>query len=285
MFEEAVTYQFIGNVTNGASDGDAATTMAAGSAALVKVDDDTVEETDVSASTAMYQVVQKLADGTYIRSPKFAPGNSTISGASYVAATEQLSYWGYNGTAGDLGTITSGNTYILSVLLRQTAPMANNTPLIKTIPWKATAGTQYNVANGLATIWKKTFRREPYPMIKVEVVNSGTSIATSGGAFTVVQNSATITTVESSGSAADAGKYDTDGSTTVAGDIIRIGHATTKTVGVYKVVSITGGGTAAATIVLDRVYEGATASVAATAVGVCVAADEGDYGLKLTGLN
>ena len=154
MFEEAVTYQFIGNVTNGAADSAAITTIAAGSAALAKVDDDTVEETDSSASTAFYQVVQKLADGTYIRSPKFKPASATITGTSYTAATEQISYYGYNGTAGDLGTITSGNTYTLSVLLKQTAPTANNTPMIKTVPWKATAGTQYNVANGLADIWR-----------------------------------------------------------------------------------------------------------------------------------
>jgi len=284
MFEEAVTYQFIGNVTNGATDGDAITTIAAGSVALAKVTDDTVEETNVSTSTTVwYQVVQKLADGTYVRSPKFKPGNCTISGTSYAAATEQISYWGYNGTSGDLGTITSGNVYTLSVLLKQTAPTANNTPMIKTIPWQATAATQYNVANGLATIFRKVFKREPYPMIKCELVNSGTSVATSSGVLVCVNGSKTVTIAEDD--ANDAGKYDTDGSTMVAGDILRIGHATTNTYPVYKIAAISGAGTSACTITLDREYEGTSESVAAASAGVIAAASEGDYGLKFTGLN
>lgn len=285
MFEDSVTYQYIGNVTNGATtEVTTASGIASGSVALVN-EAGVVYEDNQTASTAKWRIANKLSTGKIVYSPFFVPSAVTITSASYSAPVEQVSTWGYNGTDGSLGAITSGNVYSLSVVLQHTATMINSYPFIKTIPYKATAATQYNVANGLDIIFDKIMSKWPGGSpIKVELLNSGTSIATSGGAFTVVNGSTTVTTVESAGAAADAAKYDTDGATIVAGDIIRFGHATTKTYPVYKVVSISGT-TAAKTIVLDRPYKGTSGTVAANATGVIAVISEGDYGLKFTGLD
>lgn len=115
----------------------------------------------------------------------------------------------------------------------------------------------------------------------VEVNSDGTFTASSGGSFTVTQYSKTITVVESSGGAADAGLYNSDASTMVVGNILRIG-GTTSGFGEYMIASITGAGTALATITLNEVFQQPTATVIAANVGVMTAATT--YSLVITGL-
>jgi hypothetical protein len=296
MFENAVTYQFIGNVTNSATDDTTlGTAIAVGSVALIKVDGSSshgkVQESDMTSSAAgvKFKIVQKTAGGQLIYSPEFEIPKTSISGVSYTAPAEQVSTWGYNGTDGSLGTITPGSDYILHISLLNYAPGVGTTPLIKTVPYTATAGTEENVAFGLAQSFDRIFGREPNKTIQCDVISDDTSVDSSGGVFSVTQGSNVVTTVESSGAAGDAAKYDTDGSTIVVGDLIRFTAASESTADpVYKVTAISGGGTAAATITLDRKYKGATnASYAANAVGVIAAATAaaGEYGLKFTGLD
>lgn len=284
--EKNVTYQYIANATNAAVDD---TTLgkdiAVNSIALVRSDDHNVQEADMTAQTDQFYIVNKLANGTLLKSPEFWMPKATITSQVYVAPAEQLSYWGYNGTSGGLGTITSGNVYTLHVELLHTAPSSGNSAQIKTVPWKATAATEYNVANGLATIFKKVFAREAYPTITCEVVSSATTIASSGGTWGVTNGVNTITNLSTG---ADGGFYDADATEIVVGDFIRIGHATTKTYGVYRVTAYSGGGAATATITLDRPFEGTTnAALAAASVGVMLSATglAGTFGLKFTGLD
>lgn len=288
MFEDSVTYQYIGNVTSSASDGTTkAADIAAGSVALVDEAGVCYTTTDKSAATTKFRIANKLAGGQVIYSPFFVPASSTLSSDTYSANTQQVTYFGFNGSSGSLGTIVSGNVYILHVELKETAPMVGTSPLLRTVAWEATAATQYNVATGLDEIFDKQFSNDPYQRIKVERVNSASGTDTSGGVFSVTEGSTSVTTVESSGGANDAAKYDTDSSTITTGDIIRFSSATEDDSDpVYKVTAITGGGTASATITLDRPYKGDTdASYAANAVSVIASASEGNYGLKFTGLN
>lgn len=117
--------------------------------------------------------------------------------------------------------------------------------------------------------------------VSAVVVNNGTFSASSGGALTVAVDGVTVTIVESAGAAADAGKYNSDASTFVAGDLIRIG-GTGNTVAVYKIASITGAGTALATVILTAPYQGATGSVSAANAGH-IATDGTACGIKITG--
>lgn len=290
MFENSVTYQLIGNVTNaGTKDSTLGKDIAAGSVALLKVADHTVQEDDETSTAGLFRFVQKTAGGQLIYSPEFEMSKATITSQVYVAAAEQVTYFGYNGSSSSLGTITSGNTYVLSILLKNYAPGVGTTPLIKTIPYTATASTEYNVAFGLAASFERVFSREPYKLIQCDVISDDASVDSSGGVFSVTNGSNVVTTVESAGAAADAGKYDTDSGSIAVGDLIRFTAATEAlTDPVYKVTAVSGIGTAAATITLDRKYTGTTnASYAANAVGVIASATAiaGDYGFKFTGID
>lgn len=287
--EKNVTYQYIANATNGATDTvTLAKDIAVNSLALVRSSTGAVQESDMTAQTDKFYIVNKLADGTLLKSPEFYMTKATITSQVYSAPVEQLSYWGYNAstTVGGLGTITSGNVYALHVELITTAPSANNSAEIKTIVHKATAATEYNVANGLLTNFYKTFAREAYPMIKAELVSSATTAASTGGVFSVYNGSDVCYVVESAGAQADAGEY-TGNNDFVVGDFIRFGHATTKTYPVYRITALSGT-TAAYYVTLDRPYQGTTdTALAAASVGIMASATglAGTFGIQLTGLD
>ena len=284
IFEDSQTLLYVCTITNGLADNAAYTdaTHPAGSGVFVNLDNMTVEEAALTAATN-YRFYYKNAAGVLQKSPVFT--TATLKNAFAVeneARVEQVTYLGYNGTSGSMDAANS-TYYGLQLILNHTFGMLNNSPLILTLPYKTTAAaTQYAVANGLALAARAALKRHN-ACIVTEVVNSGTSTATSAGVWTVLNGSTTVTVVEQA--AGDATKYNGDAGTIVAGDLIRFGHATTKTYPVYKVVSTTGAG-ASATVVLDRPYEGATnASLAAASVGVVPIADIGDYGLKFTGVS
>jgi hypothetical protein len=285
IFEDSNTLLFVATITNGLGDTNAWTAAAqpSGSVVFVKVSDNTVEEGALAADTE-YRVIGKTTGGVVHYSPIFTTANIKNKAAmDQEARVEQVTYLGYNGTSGSMDAANS-TYYGLGIVLDHTFGTLNNSPLILTAPYKSDAtATQYEVANGLALVANSALKRQPHRPIVVELVNSGTSTATSAGVWTVQNGSTTVTVVETA--AGDASKYNGDAGTIVAGDLIRFGHATTETYPVYKVVSTTGAG-ASATIVLDRPYEGTTnASLAAASVGVVPIADIGDYGLKLTGVS
>lgn len=287
--EKNVTYQYIANATNGATDTvTLAKDIAVNSLALVRSSTGAVQESNMSAQTDKFYIVNKLADGTLLKSPEFYMPKATITSQVYVAPAEQVSYWGYNASTGvgGLGTITSGNVYALHVELITTAPSVNNSAEIKTVVHKATAATEYNVANGLLTNFYKTFAREAYPMIKAELVSSATTVASSGGTW-LLNNGSEIVSVAEDGNNNDAGKYNGDAADVAVGDFIRFGHATTKTYPVYRVTAISGDADRYY-ITLDRPYQGTTdAALAAASVGIMPSATglAGTFGIQLTGLN
>ena len=207
-----------------------------------------------------------------------------------VAATQQLDYIGYNGTSGAIEAINN-NIYTVRLYMIPTDTAGFAQQKIKRGVFKSdSSATSAEVAAGLAANLISNLSKEPEKTkfgvnnIKVERVSSGTSIATSGGTIAVTKGSAYVSIA---GTGADAGKYDTDGSTIVAGDYLRIGHATTKTYPVYKVEEVvSGGGGTTMVVKLDIAYQGTSNSaVAAASVGVIPAATAvaSDFGLKLTG--
>jgi hypothetical protein len=271
--EQNVTYQFIGNVTNGLADGAAITAMAANSIAII-TEAGLVEETNSATSTSKFRVVQKLADGTLVYSPFFVPARSTVTNKETVAATEQISTFGYDGSAGSLGAITAGELYTLSITLRNTAPTVNNTAMIKTVPYEAQAATEEDVALGLAKAFNLTFskKRMAYDMLQCDVLcnNAGAAVTVGIGNLTVVNGSAVVSAATDIDAVGDL----------IAGNLWRPGTATTDPV--YKIIARN---TTANTITLDRPYTGASATLTVTATEYVSAANAAtaDFGLKFTG--
>lgn len=213
----------------------------------------------------------------------------SITTKRYAAATLQTDYVGYNGTDGSIEAI-SNNFYTLRLYMLPLDMAGFAQQKIKRSTYKTdSSATQAEIADGIANELIMNLSKEPEKTkfgtdnIKVELVNSGTSIATSGGTIAVVKGSKYVTLL---GTGADAGQYNADGATIVAGDYLRIGHATTKTYPVYKVESVVSGGGATTMVVkLSVPYQGTSdAAIAAASVGVIAAASVGDFGIKLTGV-
>lgn len=274
MYENGVTYQYISEVTVGANT--TVATLPAGSVAIANAAG-TLKTDAITATQGKFRVVQKLSNGQIIYSPFFEAADYSARSEAYAAATEQVSYFGYNGTSGDLGSPTVGELYTLSVLLRTTAPATNTKGVVKTVPYKAEAATQLDLAGGLLDSFNRTFSptRLAYGMIKGEQINSGTGVdldntTAATGDLTVVKGSKTIT------AATDA----TAGGDLVAGGLIRIGLTTTSPV--YLITAVDG---TAETITIDTAYQGESATIGDDASQLIVAGSIGDFGLKFTGID
>ena len=274
--ERNASYIYIQNVACGISDNAAFDTTAAGSVVIAK-GTGLVESGIALAATDTYRVIQKKADGTYVFSPYF--NSSTVSNAKkvvYAAATEQVSYWGYDGTYNTtgLGTITTGNTYTLHFVLNHTRNIYNNAPQIKTVPYKAMSTSESALAAGLHAQFLRTFSldREPAQTIKCERVYSGAQLNALGTATAALTN----------GSNAVVFSEDMT-SLVTAGTILRFGTSGAGTAPCYIVTSHNSGSGAARVYYLDVPYQGAT-TAALAANTVESAATGGYWGLKFTGV-
>lgn len=212
----------------------------------------------------------------------------SINTNRYVAAAAPVDYIGFNGTSGSIEVINN-NLYYIRMYLKPMDKFGFVQQKVQFGVYKSDASaTQAEIAFGLAENLAFNLSREPEKLrtgkdvVTVELVNSGTSIATSGGTIGVVKGSKYVQIL---GTGADAGKYNADGADIVAGDYLRIGHATTKTFPVYKVEQVVSGGGADTMIVkLSTPYAGTSNSaIAAASVGVIPAADVANFGIKLTG--
>lgn len=274
--ERNASYIYIQNVACGISDNAAFDTTAAGSVVIAK-GTGLVESGSALAATDTYRVIQKKADGTYVFSPYF--NSSTVSNAkkvAYAAATEQVSYWGYDGTYNTtgLGTITTGNTYTLHFVLNHTRNIYNNAPQIKTVPYKAMSTSESALAAGLHAQFLRTFSldREPAQTIKCERVYSGAQLNALGTATAALTN----------GSNAVVFSEDMT-SLVTAGTILRFGTSGAGTAPCYIVTSHNSGAAAARVYYLDVPYQGTT-TAALAAASVESAATGGYWGLKFTGV-
>jgi len=296
MFEDGVTYQYIGNVTNAATDD---TTLgkdiAAGSVALIKVDGSSshgkVQESDMTSSgaTVPFKIVQKTAAGQLLFSPEFFMTRTTINSKVYTAPAEQVTYWGYTGVAsvGDLGTIVSGQTYSLHFDVENFAPGMGTSSLIKTVPFVATSALQSDLAIGLAGSFARIFAREPYKLIQNSVVCDAAVTAANG-----TKNTQDVTVVNGSRGLT----FDTDvtyeaagGATLVVGDYLRLGSVgggTALTDPVYEVTAIS-----TVYVTVDRPITNASGTYTAvdgtSDIEVIPAAtgNAAGWGFKLTGLD
>lgn len=184
--EKNCTYLYVGNVTNGYADNADVDidSMPAGSVVLVKTDQTTVKSEEgaiTSSPTTKYQLINKLTDGTIVRSPQFTSGDIAVKGKNaYVQSTEQVSFLGYDGsTINGLGTITLGESYIVGLWLNHTKGAYDHKGEVKHISAYATDTTQATVAKLLMESHLKNFSplREQNPSILCDRVALTTSVA------------------------------------------------------------------------------------------------------------
>lgn len=181
--EKNATYFFVGNVANGIADEATYTGMAKGSIAVVRALDNKNEETALAGTpTVPVRIVQKKTDGSYVFSPIFTYGDILAKESeNFAANTQQVSYFGYDGTSNTtgFGTIVAGDTYTLSIILNHSRNTYNNAPEIKTVPFRAITTSQADMAKGLQESFIRQFStlREPNPVIRCERVADVASVA------------------------------------------------------------------------------------------------------------
>ena len=244
---------------------------------------------DKDALSENFKFVVKRPDGTLKFSDMInAKSVQRVTVERYAAGTNQVDYIGYNGTSGAIDVIDN-NTYKINITLRGTDALDASRMTIKHGVYSSDdSATEAEIAAGLTKSLITNFSREAIKLkygtdlIKFEMVNAGTSTATSGGALTVINGSKYVTIL---GTGSNAGKYNSNAATIVAGDYIRFGHDTTKTYPVYKVDEVVSGGGATTMVVkLNIPYQGTTnTALAAASVGVIPAADLSTFGIKMTG--
>lgn len=202
--EKNCTYLYVGNVTNGYADNADVDidSMPAGSVVLVKTDQTTVKSEEgaiTSSPTTLYQLINKLSDGTIVRSPQFTSGNIAVKGKNaYVQSTEQVSFLGYNGTSvTGLGTIALGESYIVGLWLNHTKGAYDHKGEVKHISAYATDTTQATVAKLLMESHLKNFSpvREQNPSILCDRVALTTSVAAITGNATIYKLTKGLKTV------------------------------------------------------------------------------------------
>jgi hypothetical protein len=198
--------------------------------------------------------------------------NWRVTGQS--AEVQQVDYVGSNGTIGSLGAIVS-NLHTIRLYVQESTIQGFMQQKIKEGFYKSAASTtQSAIALGLVNSLIANYSREPEQDLLFERVNAGsrTAVPTSADDFVFTKGSKYF-------SATDID--DATGTAALAvGDLLVIGTATTSPV--YKITAID----AATDIgILDRAYEGASATIADTALKVILVAAEGSYGIKITGVD
>lgn len=220
------------------------------------------------ADSDWIQIVQgrgtSVADGQYVvRSPRiFGKDLRSVTGKSYSAAQEQITYIGYNGTSGsvDVSGANAQNCFV------RVTPRAVNGVFVE---HKLQRIYQYYAATasetGFVTKIAQDINAEGNRWYKAEILASGAGAATTD-TVTMTNGSDTVLVATNVAGASSVG------------DWIRVGGQSTTTLPVYQITAISG-----TTLTLNMPYQGATASVAIYR-GVAATIAAGEVGIKLTGL-
>ena len=208
-----------------------------------------------------------------------APGRATLSspiqgntasayeGVDFRAPAEQVSFIGYNGTAGTGLTIDASTEYRLRISIQDDARTHGQRQTL--MDYNYVGGATASASGAIDNIACQYAQKEygvsyMSDKVKLERVSDGTFTAFGAGAnATVTKGSDIITTAVAQ--AVTVGSY------------IRIG-GTTDSVGIYKVIEQVDG----STLKIDTAYLGENEVVLVASIGIMSAQTE--YGFKLTGI-
>lgn len=274
MFEGNTSYLYVANNARGT---DTVEGMANGSAGIV---DEQGTILTALTSSGPVRVVQKLTSGQLVFSPEFelSTKKNTI-GRSYEAATDQLTYLGFNGVSGSFDA-TADETFVLHVEWSNSRFVANNTAEIFSAPYTTSAASQYELVNGLVHALDGVIERQPYEFINFNKINN--AAVDSASTFDTDTNvvNGVDTFLQNVGL-----DYDSTTAVLAIGDYIRFGAspgvASVITDAIYKVTAING-----LYVTVDRKITAPTGSYSAATFGneVIAAGDIGaDWGIKFEG--
>lgn len=272
VFEDAQTLLWVMNVASGLTDDtEGVDSLPNGAVAFFNAGTGATEQSAITSSDSKFFVAFRDSDGVLHKSGLFK--GSTVKRATWrdtEALTEQVTYVGYNGTDGSLDASNS-TYYSIRLVLNHTFGLMNNSPMLKTIPYKSSASaTQEEVARGLANAGIVSFARGVNQDVLFERVcdEAGTDLLVGTGNITVVNGSKVITAAT-----------DIDNAMAV-GDWFRAGTAVTDPV--YEIVAMD---TTAQTATLDIAYQGASETIGYASANFVAnaAAVAAEWGLKLTG--
>jgi len=269
MFEDSKTELYVLSVTNSNA---AITALANNSGGFYKTADATIEEGALEAGVE-YEFIHRNSKGVLNKTKPFTVEQVTNPVyQAYVARTEQVTYFGYNGTSGSLDA--ANNTYYsLRMTLNHTFGMLNNSPLMLTFPYKSdSSATQREVAAGLAIAATQVKDRQAFKCFKVERVNSGAQLVS-------------LNNLSFTNGSKDFTSADDDTASILVGSIIRIEEPENNGAAVtdpcYVVASHDSGATTARIYTLDQPFQGVTNADN----DYCETVTEGNWGLKFTGIS
>ena len=172
IYENSATYLYVANeARNGAT---TLEDLPVGAVALQLADGTFNAASNVLVDETV-RVVQKLPGGQIAASPYFNSLTANRTATAYSESVEQVTYLGASavGTVTGLAAPAVGDSVILNVTLLHSQGIYNNTPLIKTIPYRAELATSLDLVRGLKSSFIHSFKREPDQTIRCERISDG----------------------------------------------------------------------------------------------------------------
>ena len=216
-----------------------------------------------------------------IKSPVIKKSNVTkVASKAYTSPLEQISYFGYNGSAGNIEAISS-NEYVLRVTLQEDTKTFGDkmNTIISDFISDASASSS-EVAFGLASNLNRSAANWADSPIKAEVITGGGTILSAGTGVSAIVTNGSKTVLYT------AAEPLLLAASVQAGSLVSLAGATYLVTN--RVDVIVSGGTSTSTVTLSMPFQGASATLAA---GTTYATQAGYYsvtpsnvGIKITGL-
>jgi hypothetical protein len=150
-------------------------TIADGNIAILDINNKSINSGSLTAASVV-RFVQRTGN-ELLYTPYFKVGDATCALQSYTAPTEQVSFVGYNGSAGSLDVINSNN-YVVGIDLKD---FTRGNIYHKFGAYKSTSSaTQVDIATGLVNSLIKNFANEPNQWVKFARTSNGSVAAFTG---------------------------------------------------------------------------------------------------------
>jgi len=229
------------------------------------------------AAGGYFQIVQGTGVGKpLIMSPILSSTSYTISRSKFKAATEQITYIGYNGTTGAIDADTASTSYVITLVMTNPNEKDRSQPtrVYGQYTTAATGATHAYSTEQLVGSLTKNFSVKKSDKVKIEMVISDAASNTAFGGGSNATGNVTFTKGSKTATMTDT----TDLS---ANDWFRVSASATEalTDAAYKIASVD----SATTITLSTEYAGETETIDDDFIHL-VGATPGDMGIRLTGI-
>ena len=228
------------------------------------------------AAGGYFQIVQGTGVGEpLIMSPILSSTSYTISRSKFKAATEQITYIGYNGTTGAIDADTASTSYVITLVMTNPNEKDRSQPtrVYGQYTTAATGATHAYSTEQLVGSLTKNFSVKS-DKVKIEMVISDAASNTAFGGGSNATGNVTFTKGSKTATMTDTQDLS-------ANDWFRVSASATETLtdAAYKIASVD----SATTITLSTEYAGETETIDDDFIHL-VGATPGDMGIRLTGI-